>query len=820
MSDTSGHSDPLAYVHDRLIDDETVSVDTARLIVAAMEGRATLESAIATDAESGRAPLPAPVVAPRSVYLSKVTVEGFRGVGPRRSLEIAAGPGLTLVVGRNGSGKSSFAEAAELLLTGGNWRWQNRSRVWKEGWRNLHHTERVAIAVELLVEGEPGPLTVTRTWTAGADIEGSERKVTRAASSGTAPSWESLGWDEPLGTYRPFLSYNELGSMFDAGPTALHDRIHDVLGLGLLTDAAQSLKDARLPLTKGLKAAKDDLKGLLPQLEASEDPRARAACVALQGRSWDLDAARELVSPDGVPAGDTARDALERIAGLKRPDVAGVLQRSERLRVALDARAALQGTDANRAHDLAGLLRMAIDFHGAHGGDDCPVCGRTGGLDGDWLARSHAQLQRLETEAAEVAAADAEAQAAVLAIGSTIVPAPVSLAADAADAGLDATAATEAWQALVAHPQMIEALPDHLDATIGPLDAALTSLVDAAQRALEERESAWKPLADSLSDWLADARRGVRDNAVAERLQTAEDWLKRTSTDIRHDRFGPIAARARELWQQLRRQSSVELDDLVLEGTGPSRRLDLKVSVDGSEGAALGVMSQGELNALALSLFLPRAMLPESPFRFILIDDPVQSMDPARVDGLASVLAEVAEDRQVVVFSHDDRLPEAARRLGIAAHVVEVVRHEDSTVELRQALDPVRRNLDDARALVQTSELPVAVAQQVVPGYCRAAIEAACIEVVRRRRIGRGESHANVEALLEDKSGGVLLALAFFDAAAKTGMVPTRLDSYGAWARDAWAWANKGTHRGARHIDLDQLVTGTARLCRHIQETK
>ena len=35
-----------------------------------------------------------------------------------------------------------------------------------------------------------------------------------------------------------------------------------------------------------------------------------------------------------------------------------------------------------------------------------------------------------------------------------------------------------------------------------------------------------------------------------------------------------------------------------------------------------GVMSQGEVNALALSLFLLRARLPSSPFRFLVIDDP------------------------------------------------------------------------------------------------------------------------------------------------------------------------------------------------------
>jgi len=204
-------------------------------------------------------------------------------------------------------------------------------------------------------------------------------------------------------------------------------------------------------------------------------------------------------------------------------------------------------------------------------------------------------------------------------------------------------------------------------------------------------------------------------------------------------RFAPVAESARSLWELLRTASSVELERVVLEGTGPMRRVTVDVTVDGIEGAALGVMSQGELHAMALSLFLPRATLPESPFRFVVIDDPVQSMDPARVDGLARVLAEVARSRQVVVFTHDDRLRESVRRLGIDARVIEVTRREGSVVELRAGLDPIARNLDDADAIARTPELPALVARQTVPGFCRAAIEAASIEVIRRRRIGAGK---------------------------------------------------------------------------------
>lgn len=121
--------------------------------------------------------------------------------------------------------------------------------------------------------------------------------------------------------------------------------------------------------------------------------------------------------------------------------------------------------------------------------------------------------------------------------------------------------------------------------------------------------------------------------------------------------FEPIPKQAIALWESLRLQSNVHLKEIALVGKGNRRRVDLQVTVDEEEAAALGVVSQGEVNCPALSLFFPRVMLEESPFRFIVIDDPIQAMDPARVDGLAKVFADVAKDRQLLVFTHDDRLP-------------------------------------------------------------------------------------------------------------------------------------------------------------------
>jgi hypothetical protein len=183
----------------------------------------------------------------------------------------------------------------------------------------------------------------------------------------------------------------------------------------------------------------------------------------------------------------------------------------------------------------------------------------------------------------------------------------------------------------------------------------------------------------------------------------------------------------------------VTLGAMTLAGTTTRRRVEFPVSVDGADnGTALGVMSQGEMHALGLAIFLPRSCADESPFRFVIIDDPVQSMDPSKVDGLARVLAGLAEKRQVVVFTHDSRLPDAVRNLDVDAQVIEVVRAEQSVVTLRPGFDTVRRYLDDAWAVARSIDVPDDVRAPVVAEPCRSALEAACHRVIWRKRLAHG----------------------------------------------------------------------------------
>ena len=99
-----------------------------------------------------------------AAYLAAVHVEGFRGVGEPATLPLRPGPGLTLITGRNGSGKSSFAEAAELVLIGDSGRWAGRTAVRREGWRNLHSTGSTAISVDLVTARTQGTTRIERRW--------------------------------------------------------------------------------------------------------------------------------------------------------------------------------------------------------------------------------------------------------------------------------------------------------------------------------------------------------------------------------------------------------------------------------------------------------------------------------------------------------------------------------------------------------------------------------------------------------------------------------------------------------------------------------
>ena len=190
-----------------------------------------------------------------------------------------------------------------------------------------------------------------------------------------------------------------------------------------------------------------------------------------------------------------------------------------------------------------------------------------------------------------------------------------------------------------------------------------------------------------------------------------------------------------------------------------------------------------------------------------------------RVDGLARVLHSLAKTRQVVVFTHDDRLPTAVRRLQIPATILSVTRRPKSRVELKTSLDPVQAAIEDARAVELSGGLPEDVPRRVVPSLCRQAIEAACLESGRRRLLGIG---MGLEECEEKWADAVKLlpriAIALYGDADRAGNVYGTLNNkFGGWAADTARACNEMAHSGAPEgTDLKALINSAESLANEL----
>lgn len=809
-------------VLDRLAANDELDDAATDLVLAACDGPAALEDAIGGQSperpERFQADEPEPE--PAGAYLKSVAVQGFRGIGPPARLELSPGPGLTLIVGRNGSGKSSFAEGLEILLTGANLRWEARTKVWREGWQNLHYNGPTTLSAELHVDGQPGFLRVTRTWPPGSDVTAAN-DCAAVRGDGTPTTLAELGWDLALSRYRPFLSYAELGEMFDELAT-MYDALAAILGLGEVDALADSLRAARLDRERAFKQFKVLRDGFLDRLDLCADERAAAAARALRAKALDFDALE--LALEGLVEGADPTGELERLRGLARlapPEavraedaIAGLEESTLRL----DEPAA---TDAARDASVADLLDAALRHRADHDDPDCPVCGSANVLDAAWRTTAIEEVQKRRGRARDYEAARNEvtaAQQSLASLAGTLDP--DATAQVASELGIDPGKIVDRWN------RWQEALRNADGHDVAPLRraysemaAGVTALADLAGIEVERRDDAWRPIAADVRAYLPEARAVIAGQQQLPNLKSAEKWVREAAATLQAERLAPIADAAKANWDQLKQESNVSLDGFHLQKSGNVRRAEVAVSVDGSGASAFGVMSQGELHSLAVSVFLPRAGLRDSPFRFMVIDDPVQSMDPAKVDGLARVLAAAATDRQVIVFTHDERLPEATRRLSLDAAVLEVTRRAASVVEVRVALDPVERYIDDARALSRSEDVPAQVVERVVPGFCRHALEAACMQTIRRRRLAAGSSHAEVEdALRRCTTLTTFLALALFDDETKGSQVLTSINNrFGGRAGDTVKLANKGVHEVVSG-DLRDLVSNSAILARKLAE--
>jgi hypothetical protein len=505
-------------------------------------------------------------------------------------------------------------------------------------------------------------------------------------------------------------------------------------------------------------AAKSELRRLL---EPAGDSRAQQVFAEIRKHKPDLDLLSKIAT--GVSASDELGSQLRALCKLTIPNKDAVERAAQELLIAVETLATAGGAASAQAIARSNLLELALGLHADHGDQSCPVC-EVGVLDTPWRERAADQVAAEKAELAAVRAAHDElAEKRQTARAMVGVPALPSLTGDLALSGIaEAEAALKAWREI---PESDVELAQHLMLRVASTVAVMTQLRDEAMTRLSERDDNWQELAQRIAAWVDLKRSADAVDADLRDVKSASDWLKDNAVELRNKGLEPLADEARRIWAKLRQESSIDLDTITLSGQRNRGKVNLTATVDGVATEALPVMSQGELNAIALALFLPRATMAVSPLQFVVLDDPVQAMDPAKVDGLTEVLVEYAKERQVVVFTHDDRLAESVRRTAPLARIVQVERGVGSKVEVVECQSPARRYLEDAQELLRDQHLPDEVLRTAIPGFARLAMEAAAHEVFFRRRLTGGADRQKVEAAWIDAlTSRQKIALAVHDA--------------------------------------------------------
>lgn len=201
-------------------------------------------------------------------------------------------------------------------------------------------------------------------------------------------------------------------------------------------------------------------------------------------------------------------------------------------------------------------------------------------------------------------------------------------------------------------------LPDKLIAHADELErraAATDTTQYQAALAAATTEKAELQASVRLSEIPVQVKAEIQRMRVLKRLKQARSEADTSSITQKAAALTREYATARILDQFTRETDRLRLQKVTLQDLGGRKgQLNQKPGLLGATRGitAPSVLSEGEQTALGLAGFFTEAEFDESRSA-IIFDDPVTSLDHVRQDKVAERLAQLARNRQVIVFTHD-----------------------------------------------------------------------------------------------------------------------------------------------------------------------
>lgn len=671
----------------------------------------------------------------RRWFIRSLEVRGHVGIGESKlTLSFDPIPGIVFVSARNGVGKTSCADAMRHVLSGGG------ARQYDLAAANVHYSHR-----EIRVVVTDGRQDVqlycsddgTVTWQGGDGAE-------------AVP----VEWISAYEQYRPALLYPEISAIIEK-PSDLHDFLRDGLETAVLTELQRRVDDIREAGRRATRTIDASFSSLKPFLTDGSLPSPVAVAVnqhriepTAGGASAILSALEE--SPPG--------EQPDSLVAEWSVDAVAVENCIHALRELAHARADTVSGATAVLEALKHLTNEENEFlESSRHNDVCPVCGSGSA---NWRLRASTVASSLERDLARVQSAQRAVRECVKEIRGILPPRLPSLLRQSLEKHGESQLVVQ-WNDLVGDG---DSLDNASIAEDGIRDLAARSEVLAAayrqfraQRLSEQRATivGHTKARQAVETWLDDLEKvgpTASSGALAEKLRR---WVDQRIKDTRTALFEPIAAQVKEIWSYLNSDSDLQVTDLRLAGgTRAAKKVEIGLNVGGVAVSPAtttpSILSTGQRNALTLATYFPRATQSQSPFRFLILDDPVHAFDSWRIRYLAERLRQMAVDYQIIVLSHDERLWSELQRHGQIRQIIRLDRATDrpSTVRATDKSHGILLLEDLERNLHAEDQSPVGTRQATTAmtlAMCRLALDvevAAQTEILGRRA---GMAEADIE---------------------------------------------------------------------------